>query len=48
MVVTFQNRKKKMGKLLKEWAIVLLGMKGPWDAYRVAIGAEQEKDTEVR
>ncbi|GMH49712.1 hypothetical protein TrVE_jg2396 [Triparma verrucosa] len=46
MVVTFQNRKKKISKLLKEWAIVLIGMKGPWDAYRVAIGAEQEKDTE--
>ena len=31
---------------MKESGFVLTGMKMPWDAYRIASGAEQEKDTE--
>lgn len=34
-------------RILKQTMIVLVGMKAPWDAYKVAMGAEQEKDTEV-
>ena len=33
-------------RILKESLIVLIGAKAPVDAYRVAMGAEQEKDTE--
>ena len=43
LVVIFQNKKKGILRLVKESMIVLTGFKGPWDAYRVAIGAEQEK-----
>ena len=32
-------------RILKECLIVLTGSKSPVDAYRVAMGAEQEKDT---
>ncbi|GMH74562.1 hypothetical protein TL16_g06498 [Triparma laevis f. inornata] len=45
--VIFQHRKKGVVRILKEWFIVLVGMKAPWDAYKVAMGAEQEKDTEL-
>ena len=47
LLVVMQNRKKGVIRILKETAIVLTGMKAPVDAYRVASGAEQEKDTEV-
>ena len=43
LVVIFQNKKKGILRIAKEIMIVLTGFKGPWDAYRVAIGAEQEK-----
>ena len=43
VLVIFQNKKKGILRLVKESMIVLTGFKGPWDAYRVAIGAEQEK-----
>lgn len=46
LVVIVQNRKKRLSKILKEVGIVLLGMKSPWDAYKVASGAEREKDAE--
>ena len=42
-LVLFQNKKKGISRIAKEMMIVLTGFKGPWDAYRVAIGAEQEK-----
>ena len=45
MFVALQNRKKGFLRIVKEIMIVLTGLKGPWDAYRVAIGAEQEEDT---
>ena len=44
-VVLFQNRKKGLAKIVKEMFIVLTGMKAPWDAYRVAIGVEQDSNT---
>ncbi|GMH67615.1 hypothetical protein TL16_g04726 [Triparma laevis f. inornata] len=44
--VLVQNRKKGVVRILKEMAVVVIGMKAPLDAYRVASGAEQEKDTE--
>ncbi|GMH61706.1 hypothetical protein TL16_g03316 [Triparma laevis f. inornata] len=40
-----QNKKKVIWKILKEVLIVLCGMKAPWDAYRVASGAEKEIGT---
>ena len=43
LFVIFQNKKKGILRIAKESMIVLTGFKGPWDAYRVAIGAEQEK-----
>ena len=43
-IVIIQNQKLGFKKTLKEILIVLFGLKAPWDAYRVAIGAEQEKD----
>ncbi|GMI08131.1 hypothetical protein TrVE_jg11765 [Triparma verrucosa] len=46
LVFIVQNRKKRLSKILKEVGIVLLGMKSPWDAYKVASGAEREKDAE--
>ncbi|GMI15893.1 hypothetical protein TrLO_g12103 [Triparma laevis f. longispina] len=46
LVVLIQNRKKRVSKMLKEVGIVLLGMKSPWDAFKVASGAEREKDAE--
>ncbi|GMH82627.1 hypothetical protein TL16_g09322 [Triparma laevis f. inornata] len=45
--VTVQNRKKCLWRILKELVIVLTGLKAPVDAYRVASGAEKEKDTEI-
>jgi hypothetical protein len=45
IVVVLQNRKKGFMRVLKECLIVLIGAKAPVDAYRVAMGAEQEKDT---
>ncbi|GMH53091.1 hypothetical protein TL16_g01370 [Triparma laevis f. inornata] len=39
----FQTHKKGMLRVVKECLIVVVGMKAPWDAYRVAMGAEQEK-----
>ena len=42
-IVIFQNKKKGILRIAKESMIVLTGFKGPLDAYRVAIGAEQEK-----
>ena len=45
MFVALKNRKKGFLRIVKEIMIVLTGFKGPWDAYRVAIGAEQEEDT---
>ncbi|GMH93230.1 hypothetical protein TL16_g12570 [Triparma laevis f. inornata] len=47
MVVVIQNRKKGVRRILKEMAYVITGLKAPLDAYRVASGAEQEKDTEI-
>jgi hypothetical protein len=32
---------------MKEVAIVLVGMKAPWDAYRIAIGEEKEENATV-
>ncbi|GMH95294.1 hypothetical protein TL16_g13121 [Triparma laevis f. inornata] len=46
ILVVVQNRDTGMSKYLKEFFIVLTGFKGPWDAYRVAIGAEQEKEAQ--
>ena len=46
MVVVLQNRKKGILRILKECLIVLTGFKGPWDAYKVAMGTEQEEDTQ--
>ena len=43
VIVIFQNKKKGILRIVKESIIVLTGFKGPLDAYRVAIGAEQEK-----
>ena len=45
MVVVIQNRKKGIFRILKECLIVLTGSKAPVDAYKIAMGAEQEKDT---
>ncbi|GMI06345.1 hypothetical protein TrVE_jg7701 [Triparma verrucosa] len=42
LMVVGQNRKKGMLRILKECLIVLTGGKAPLDAYRVAMGAEQE------
>ena len=39
-----QHRKKGLKRILTECLIVLTGGKGPVDAYRIASGAEQEKD----
>ena len=47
IVVLGQNRKKGILRILKEMAYVFTGLKAPLDAYRVASGAEQEKDTAV-
>ncbi|GMH78176.1 hypothetical protein TrLO_g2562 [Triparma laevis f. longispina] len=43
-IVIVQNRKIGAVRVLKEMSVVVLGMKAPYDAYRVAIGSEQEKD----
>jgi hypothetical protein len=43
VLVIFQNKKKGIVRLVKESMIVMAGFKGPWDAYKVAIGAEHEK-----
>ena len=45
-VVVFQNRKKRVLRIFKEMLIVVSGMKAAVDAYKVASGAGQEKDTE--
>ncbi|GMH82067.1 hypothetical protein TL16_g09138 [Triparma laevis f. inornata] len=45
LVVLLQNRKKGVRRILKEVAIVIAGMKPAVDAFRVASGAEQEKNT---
>ncbi|GMH73697.1 hypothetical protein TL16_g06259 [Triparma laevis f. inornata] len=45
VVVCIQNHKMGARRIFKEVLIVLLGFKGPVDAYRVASGAEKEKDT---
>ncbi|GMH95050.1 hypothetical protein TL16_g13066 [Triparma laevis f. inornata] len=47
LLVAFQNRKKGLLRIAKEAFIVLIGMKAPWDAFRVASGAEQEMATEL-
>ncbi|GMH65348.1 hypothetical protein TL16_g04176 [Triparma laevis f. inornata] len=47
MVMAMQNRKKGVRRILKKMAYVITGLKAPLDAYRVANGAEQEKDTEL-
>ncbi|GMH61177.1 hypothetical protein TL16_g03202 [Triparma laevis f. inornata] len=47
LIVFVQNRKMRVSILLKETAIVLIGMKSPWDAYRVASGAEKDRHAEV-
>ena len=44
-MVVLQYRKKRFIRILKECLIVLMGGKAPVDAYRVAMGAEKEKDT---
>lgn len=44
VIVIVQNRKIGAVRILKEMSVVVLGMKAPYDAYRVAIGSEQEKD----
>ncbi|GMH69388.1 hypothetical protein TL16_g05146 [Triparma laevis f. inornata] len=46
LIVMFQNRRKGYGFQIREMLIVLSGMKAPWDAYRVASGAEKVKGTE--
>ncbi|GMH49337.1 hypothetical protein TL16_g00491 [Triparma laevis f. inornata] len=46
IVVVFQNRKKRVLRIFKEMLIVVSGMKAAVDAYKVASGAGQEKDTE--
>ena len=45
-VVVLQNRNAGPVRMLKEILIVLSGMKTPWDAYKVAMGKKQEKNTE--
>ncbi|GMH55451.1 hypothetical protein TL16_g01910 [Triparma laevis f. inornata] len=45
ILVAVQNRKKGMLRILKEVVIIVMGMKAAADAYRVASGAEHEKDT---
>lgn len=47
IIVWMQNRKKGALRIMKETFIVVIGMKAPWDAYKVASGAEHEKDTQV-
>ncbi|GMH94195.1 hypothetical protein TL16_g12834 [Triparma laevis f. inornata] len=44
LIVFVQNSKKGVSRVLKETCVVLVGLKSPLDAYRVAMGAEQEKD----
>ncbi|GMI18506.1 hypothetical protein TrLO_g14860 [Triparma laevis f. longispina] len=46
VVVGVQNCKKGFKFILKESLIVLVGLKAPWDAFRVASGGEKLKDTE--
>lgn len=36
--MVLQNSKRGPKKLLQEIVIVLVGMKGPWDAFRIASG----------
>ncbi|GMH76095.1 hypothetical protein TL16_g06968 [Triparma laevis f. inornata] len=43
-LVVVQTRKKRWKHQLKEILIVLFCLKAPWDAYKVAIGSEHEKD----
>ncbi|GMI04882.1 hypothetical protein TrVE_jg12127 [Triparma verrucosa] len=38
ILVVLQNSKRGPKKLLQEIVIVLVGMKGPWDAFRIASG----------
>ena len=45
LLVVGQYRKKGLLRILKEFLIVLTGFKAPVDAYKIAMGAEQEKDT---
>ena len=46
LIVYLQNRKKGLGRILRQMFVVVTGMKAPLDAYKVAMGSEQEKDTE--
>lgn len=45
-IVLVQNRKKGVARILRESLKALIGLKAPWDAYHVAMGAEQEIDTQ--
>ena len=47
LLVFTQNRKMRVSILLKEAAIVLIGMKSPRDAYRVASGSEKDRHAEL-
>ena len=38
-----QHRRRGMNELVKELAFVVVGMKAPRDAYKVAMGLSQEK-----
>ncbi|GMH60916.1 hypothetical protein TrLO_g13642 [Triparma laevis f. longispina] len=46
ILVALQNRKKGARRILKEMTVVVTGLKAPVDAYRVASGAEKEKDSQ--
>ncbi|GMH50027.1 hypothetical protein TrLO_g5070 [Triparma laevis f. longispina] len=46
LLVAVQNHEKGVLRILKEMAFAVTGMKAAVDAYRVASGAEHEKDTE--
>ncbi|GMH92398.1 hypothetical protein TL16_g12337 [Triparma laevis f. inornata] len=43
LTVFYQHSNHGPLRIMKETVIVLIGMKAPWDAYKVAMGAEQEK-----
>ncbi|GMH90953.1 hypothetical protein TL16_g11919 [Triparma laevis f. inornata] len=44
--VVLQYRKCRLARILKEVLITLVGMKAPWDAFKVSSGLEQEEGTE--
>ncbi|GMH61523.1 hypothetical protein TrLO_g13384 [Triparma laevis f. longispina] len=47
VMVLIQNRKRGLMRLAREMAIVLIGLKAPVDAYRVAMGFDKEQDNQV-